>query len=172
MRIHRKTIALLAFALILCLVLTACGSAKDTPPAPNIPLNVSYGDGPMGVLSQGSEVPEVQKAFQYVVPETPEGFEVDQKDEQPLGLFIAFVGPDDEFIVYSQTFAKDGYAEISVPDGGTATFSEETLDGRNAVIIEYGDEFYILVEDGTSVFEVKGICDRELLYEMAKEVIA
>lgn len=83
MRIHRKTIALVALALALSLSLTACGAAKDTAPAPNIP-----------------------------------------------------------------------------------------LDGRNAVIIEYGDEFYIIVEDGTSVFEIKGICDRKLLYEMAREVIS
>ena len=85
--------------------------------------------------------------------------------------FIKTQNDLDENIVYSQLFCKDGYFEIKLPEGGTINVIKEIINGRNAIILDNDDEYYVIIEDGSSVFEIRGTADSKIIRDMATDVV-
>ena len=137
----------------------------------SIPYKISYYDGPLSVTSVCEDDSDSQKAFKHVIPEEPEGYEIVHKDLEQLETFLVYENDLDENIVYSQLFCKDGYFEIKLPEGGTINVIKEIINGRNAIILDNDDEYYVIIEDGSSVFEIRGTADSKIIRDMATDVV-
>ena len=130
----------------------------------NVPWNTE-------VLIEGSTDEALQESFEYVIPKTPEGFKVKDRFEEPLCLHILYEDFSGDGIIYSQAFAGEGSADVSISDSDKGEFKQEMINGRNAIIIYRDNLCTIMIEDGTSVFTIHG--DKEdynVLFNMAVEV--
>ena len=134
-----------------------------------IPIIISNEEDPLGALIEVSRDPEAQKSFEYIYPEVPEDYHIDEKSEDETSLMVGYLGSQDKAFLYWQTLAKGGHAQLNVPDGCEAR--REIINGRNAVIMDKGDGIYfIMIEDGTNVFQFEGSCGYDMLYDMAVQV--
>ncbi len=170
-RIRHSSMVAIVAVLILCMAVTACAIIK------NIPISVTYDENDYpGLLIERSDDTEARDSFEYIIPVTPEGFEVIEKFEEPTYLTIMYENPSDwsfskRTIIYSQYYADGGHAELNVPDSDQAEVREETINGRNAVIrVMDKNNYEIIIEDGKNVFAITGFCDYEIMYDMAVDV--
>ncbi|MBR4395507.1 MAG: M23 family metallopeptidase [Eubacteriaceae bacterium] len=134
-----------------------------------IPIIINNEEDPLGALIEVSRDPEARKSFKYIYPEVPEDYHIDEKNEDETNLMVGYLGSQDKAFIYQQTLAKGGHAQLNVPDGCEAR--REIINGRNAVIMDKGDGIYfIMIEDGTNVFQFEGSCGYDMLYDMAVQV--
>ena len=162
-RIRRSSLGAVAAVLILFLSITVYAAVKG-----NIPFNIGMQDGPWNLITEGSNDPEIQSSFEYVVPDTPEGFREEARVEEDLSLIIHYLNPAGESIIYAQSFGEGGRAELNFPEGRDMEVTEEIINERNAIITHHGGDIYsITIEDGTSVFVIHGDCGYDILYDMA-----
>ena len=169
---RRLTLTVIVVALMTCMLITGCSTmGNDTSDINHIPINISFYDGPLSVLSKGSDNPDLQEHFEFVIPETPDGFEMVEKNEESLHLWMVYENSSGEPIIYEQSFIGDGCIDISLPQDGNVEVTEETINDRNAVIINESNQHYIIVEDGMNMFCVKGFCDLGILHDMIGKII-
>ena len=163
--IRRSSLVAIVVALILCMTVSVYAIVKE------IPLSFSQQDDSWGVMIESSNGSSSKKDFKYILPKTPDGFQVEEKNEGSLSLHIAYIGPSNESILYSQVFGGDGKAEMNVPHSGDNEVYEEKINDRSAIIAHLpGNISYIMIEDGINVFLIQGTCDYAILYEMALDV--
>lgn len=171
-RIRRHALIVIVAIVLVAMLILVNFMVRDDPSNINhIPINISYYEGPLSVLSKGSDNLDLQGTFKFITPETPEGFNIVEKKKEALHLWIVYENPSREPIIYEQSFIGEGCIDISLPKGGNTEVKEETLNGRNAVLLNDGDQGYIIFEDGINMFCIKGFCDLDVLYDMAEKII-
>ena len=165
-RIRRSALIAAVLMIVLCMSITVYAIVRE-----HIPFNVGNHNGPWSALVEGSQDESLQADFEYVTPKTPEGFQIEERVEEPLNLIIYYKNDLGNGIVYSQAFGGGGQVDINVSDGYVLETFEETINDRNAIVYRYdGDVCSIVIEDGVSVFVISGDCAYETLYDMAVEV--
>ena len=165
-RIRRSSVIAIVAVLVLCMSITVYAIVKE------IPLNIVHQDDYWSFSVMGREDTDARKDFEYIIPKTPEGFEVDEKFEQPTTLVICYKDSRGKSIIYEQIYAGDGQADLNIGDKSQYDIEEDTINGRKAIIThyKYDGTYSVIVEDGISVFRISGICDYDILYNMAAEV--
>ena len=170
-RVRRSSAIAIAAALILCMSVAVYAVVKNIP----ISINDEKQDVPwnMEVLIEGSTDEALQESFEYVIPTTPEGFKIKERFEEPLHLQIIYEDSSGDGLFYSQVFAGEGSADVSISDSDKVEVKQEMINGRNAVIMYRDNLCTIIIEDGTNIFTIHGgEKDYNVLYNMALEVTA
>ena len=162
---------ILLWIVIVCIIIAVFFTVKNKVTNTNhIPLNINYSDGPVNIMTKGSDDSKLQASFKNLDITVPKGFEIKKRNEKPLSLEMVYENSSGDYIIFTQTFAKEGKVDISVPKGDSFEVKEEKINGRSAVTLDYDGNHYIIVEDGTNAFIIKGFCDQSILYDIAMDV--
>lgn len=98
-----------------------------------------------------------------VMPDVPEKYKVVNEDIDEVGYTLEFEDDDGHTISYYQ-FLPDG-AKVYLDKGKEA--HREVINGREAIVTDYGDYYSIIIDNGISVMEISGTCTYDELYHIA-----
>ena len=171
MKKNKKSTVLILVALICIFAIVFVTVNSKSSSIAHIPLNITSSEDSLSILTKPGEDSSETESVKYIYPEIPEDFEVVEKSEESLGLYLVLENSSgEENIIFTQALAKGGYVDISVPEGGGIKVKNEKINGRNAVILEKGEYCWIIVEDGINAFTIEGTCNQDLLYDLAEGV--
>ena len=102
--------------------------------------------------------------FSYIKPETPEGYEIVREEKKGQLYYIEYEA-DEKKIIYYQ---KGGVGNRSMSlDNEDAEFYEVDISGHKGYAYSKNGTNALTWSDGTSLFDISGNCEMEVLQEMA-----
>lgn len=106
--------------------------------------------------------------FSYIKPETPEGYEIVREEKYPTAYRVQYVNSNNKTVLYSQTGDIDSMG-LGI-DNENAEFHEFIINGEKGYSYSKLGNNMLIWADETSLYQINGDCDMEVLQEMARSI--
>lgn len=107
-------------------------------------------------------------AFAYIKPPVPEGYQIIDETKGPDFYYLTFRNESGQEISYDQNDPDS--VSISI-DSEQTTPKKESIEGVEVIISEHDGIAQIMYTDNRYVYVIDGNCEKDVLYNIVKEMI-